>query len=794
MFKYFLKIALRNFYRNKLYTLINVSGLALGLTVSFIIFSWVLSELNYDKFNKDHERIGRLVIMDEKGNGRASVSPAVKPLLLDRIPEVENSVRIFKSGFSGEKTKVVYQDKVFTNDEIMYADSDFFEIFSFPFRSGNGGAALVKSNSAVITEKTARKYFGDDDPVGKILQISDNVLLEVTAVLKNLPPSHIYFDILVSMKSHPWGDDLSGCGLGSCWVFNTYMKLHPNVPAEIIIGKINSILPDVLDPQQARDYQDIFKIQRLTDIHLKSSLDMELGANNDIKYVYLFSTISILVLLMAGINYINLATACSFERFKEVGVRKVLGAFKSQLMIQYLGESVLITLGSLFISVILIELIQPALSVNNNFMFSGIYGNIPLLLALAGIAVIYGMIAGYFPSMVLSSFNPLAILKAGTGITDSKGGLRKALVVIQFSISIILLICTGIIYQQLHYMKNIKLGYTKDHVLILNTGYSDILENYENFKNDLLMDSRIIAATMVSQLPIDILTGEYIDIHENKYSVFYLSIDPDFFKTMNVRVISGSANIEDLKPENYQNRYVINEQAMNEIGWEAEEALGQELSIRHGNMKPGPVIGIVEDFNFQSMHHSRGPLVFEFVPGDYKYMLLRINPGNIDETLKFIGSRWKDISGGIPFEFSFLDQEYDRLYKSETRAGNLFFVFAMISILIAMMGLFGLASFAAFKRTREIGIRKVFGASTLGILRLLSGDFAFLVLISFLISLPISYLLMNLWLSEFAYKVEINPIIIILAGLSVLILALLTVGYHSIRASNSDPVKTLRYE
>ncbi len=340
------------------------------------------------------------------------------------------------------------------------------------------------------------------------------------------------------------------------------------------------------------------------------------------------------------------------------------------------------------------------------------------------------------------------------------------------------------------------MGYDKDHVIILHIGYPELLKNYTLLKNELLKNPGIIAVSAASQLPVDIITSEGIDVRDDKYKywAYYNSIDPDFFRTMDIKILSGKENIENLIPENYANKYVVNESALKEIGWTDQNALGQQIIIRHGNMKPGPVIGVVKDFNFQSLHYPVNPLVFEFIPKNYEYLLVRINPVETAATLGFIGHQWEKFSGGIPFDYHFLDNDYDQLYKSETRTGKLFTVFSFISTIIALLGLFGLASYAALKRTREIGIRKVFGATSLNILKLLSGDFARLVIIAFILSVPVSWYMMNKWLEEFAYRISISPLLMVLAGVVVITLALVTVGYHSLRAANTDPVKTLRYE
>jgi putative ABC transport system permease protein len=393
-------------------------------------------------------------------------------------------------------------------------------------------------------------------------------------------------------------------------------------------------------------------------------------------------------------------------------------------------------------------------------------------------------------------------LKSNQKITDKTGGLRKALVIFQFSISLLIIIGTAVIYQQLAYLQNKKLGYNKDHVVVIHVGYRGVQSL--NYKNALLSDSRIIDATGVTTLPSNILYEEYIDVptindeqptymSDNKHRVNYMSVDNDFFRTMDIRLIRGQEIIENLPANQYPNKYVLNQSALKEIGWDEDEALNQQIIIRHGNSKPGPVIGIVEDFHFKSLHYSISPLVLEFRP-DPRYLLVRIDGENITESIEFLEAKWIEFEKEIPFEYSFLDQEYNMLYKAEMRTGKLLFVFAAASILIAMLGLFGLTSYSAVKRTKEIGIRKVFGATTANIISLLTREFTRTIIISILISVPWAIILVNKWLQEFTYKIEINVLLIVFAAFLVLILALFTVGYHSIRAANTNPVKALRYE
>lgn len=791
MLKYFFKLAYRNFVRNKLYTLINTLGLTIGLVLSFAILSWIIFELNYDKFHKDFDRIYRLVIEDE-GSSSASISPAAKTAILDKIPEIESSVRIFNGDQFG-KISVESNHQTYTDERIFFVDPNFFEIFSFPLIQGDPEHVLQKPNAALITKGIARKYFGDEDPMGKTLKLGDILQVEITGILENVPvQSHFHFDMLVSMKSHPWGGSIENISIGSSWMFHTYFKLYPGSSVEAVRKKCNRIGSDLV-AEISPAYHVNIVIQPITDIHLRSDFEGELEPNHDIRYIYLFGTIALLVIIIAAINYINLTTAYSFSRVKEVGLKKVMGARKYQLFFHHLGESLIISFFALFISLLFIELLQPVLTDLTGYEYGSVIRNSHLVVLLFGITFLTGLLSGMVPSWIMSSISLNKILKSGTFITDKKGWGRRILVIFQLSISLLLMMATVVIFQQLRYMQNKKLGYDKSHVMIVYTGYRGF--QHANFKNAILLESGILRATNISSLPSNIESNEYIDTPDGKqHWIYYLSIDKDFFKTLDVTLITDKERIENLSPEDYPNKYVINETALKEIGWEPDEAIGQEIRIRHGNMEPGPVIGVIEDFHFQSLHFPVYPLVLEFVPENYHYLLVKIQSDHMQETIRNIQAHWKRVADNIPFEFSFLDQEYDKLYQSEMRIGKLFIVFALFSSIIAMMGIFGLASYIALKRTKEIGIRKVFGATTFNIMELLTGDFTRLVMMAFVISVPLAWFLLQIWLQEFAYRVAINPVIFLLAGLLVLLMTLVTVGYHSVRAAHSDPVKTLRYE
>jgi putative ABC transport system permease protein len=795
MLKNYVKIAFRNLYLNKAQTLIKTLGLALALTVSIAIFTWIKHELSYDNFHNDADRIYRLVLED----GSVASPPGFKKMF-DQIPGIEYSVRLFKSDFLGEKQKVSYQNKVFRNDRIYYADDDFFNVFSFPLVQGDPATVLNKTNSAIITETTAHKYFGNEDPVGKILVLSDEKELEVTGVLKDIPSnSHFHFDILIPLKEHSWWKNIDRINLGSMWVFPTYVKFAKQ-------ANISNITEKIYKEMETFQFKpDIIGFQPLKDIHLHSAYQMELEANGDISYIYLFSIVGLLIIVMSSINYINLTTALSIKRIKEIGVRKSIGATKLQLILQLMGESIIISVVSFMLSLVLLELFSSLLVsfVGINF-FSGSFTDSTILISAFIFTLLIGALTGLFPAIVLAKQNIINSLKSVTHSAGRKSKSRGALIVFQFCISVALIISSLVIYQQMQYIQNKKLGYDKDHVIVLNLGRDRIVNKIDVLKKSIAENSAVTGVTACSQLPTDIKTAEGFNVPDGtRYEAYYMAVDKDFFKTMGINILKGDQRIKTLvpesnyDPENFNNRFVVNKRLLNKIDITPEQTDDYSILVRHGNMIPGQIIGVVDDFHFRSLHEPIRPLVFEFTPVDQwrnTYLLVKLSSQNIPATINYIKDKWEDVAQGLPFEYYFLDEQYNSLYTTETQTGELFAVFTSVSIFIIILGLLGLIAYVANQKTKEIGIRKVLGASISNVLLLLTRDFIKWILIANIIAWPIAYYLMNKWLEDFAYRIEVNLLIFVLAGAITLLIALTTVSFQAIKAATANPVKSLKYE
>jgi putative ABC transport system permease protein len=690
---------------------------------------------------------------------------------------------------------VAHEDRVLTNLRFYYGDSTVMGLFGFTVLAGDREHALARPNTVVLTESTAVKLFGDADPIGSVLRIDSGRDMEVTAVIEDLPAhAHFHFDLIASMVSHPW---IKGAeeSLWSGVVFHTYLKLRKGHDPRELEAKIRVALDNFPDDPNHHGREVNLRLQPLRSIHLSSNMKFELEPNGNALYVYLFITIAFLVLAVAMMNYINLATARYTRRFKEVGVRKVLGAARGQLVSQFLVESSLVIFIAFVGAMVVAETVRPMLrALSGNQLFESSFLQVNLLVMAAAIAFLIGLITALLPAVTLSGFRPVFLFRPSSG--ELRGpGLRKALLVTQFVISLVLTFCTAITWRQLDFLQEAALGYSKDHVIVLDVTLPGVKENVRTIKEAYVLLPGVMGATASSQLPTDIQTGENIDASPSRsLGVYCLSADADFFLVMGISLAQSDDRLATLQPNDSINRFVLNRQAAEALGWTPDKAVGQRISIRHGNQIPGPVLAVAEDFHFQSLHNPVGPLVIEFNPQSYQYLLVRVQPDHLSETLEEMGKVWSRLAGGAPFDYQFLDEQYEHLYWSEQRSGKLFVAFAGVAMFVSLLGLFGLASFTLERRTKEIGVRKILGADDWRVAALVSKDFFILLVVAFGLALPLGYVFEEEWLSQFAYRADMGIGLFLACGLLNFVLAAAALLHHTIKISRTNPVDSLRWE
>jgi putative ABC transport system permease protein len=797
MLKNYLKIALRNLLRQKSYSAINIAGLAIGISCFILILLFIFDEMSYDKFHSKANRIYRLIEkIDNEGQGEESSScplPVMQAVLTEYPIYVEEAVRVFN--FQQPTFSLQIDDRKFNERKIFFVDSTFFKIFDYKFVEGDKEQALNGPNSIILTKQMADKYFGKGNALGKTLIWEGNFNLQVTGIIEEVPAqSHLHFDALISFSTIRV---FTGPGFGTNWIWNpawTYILLREGIKPE----NIEKEFPEFIE----KYYPDNIKaqvthyLQPLLDIHLKSKLDYEIEPNNDLTTVYIFGIVGILILLIACINFMNLATARSAKRSREVGMRKVLGAERKQLIWQFIGESILITFISVIVSLLLIELILPLFNslAAKEIEFS-LISNPLMILILLVVGLVVGIVSGTYPAFFLSSTVPIKTLKSKIDPRSKSIVLRKILVVMQFGISICLIIGTIIVYEQLSFLRSASLGFDQSEVLIIPTRPA-MLQQIQAFKDELIRNKNISSVTVMNEI-----LGEHHNTHEFNYEGMPpeewtwfpgLIVDEDFVKTFDLKIISGrNFSKEFLRDDSLS--VIINETMVQQLGWTAENAVGKKFNSLTGEER---VIGVVKDFNYVSLQKPIGPYVLDLAsfPFFKKFIAVKTAGFNIQSTIDYIEEKWMQIAPAFPFEFSFLDENLDKLYKAQDNLFKLIGYFSILAIFIACLGMFALASFTAEQRTKEIGIRKVLGASSSGIIVLLSKEFLKLVLISNLVAWPLSYFLMNRWLDDFAYKIGITFWSFIAATFAGLLIAFLTVSFQAFKASHTNPVNALKYE
>ena len=809
MIRNYIKTAYRTLVKNKGFTVLNILGLSLGLASCLLIIFYVVDELSYDRYNTKADRIYRVNEDLKLGENNVLYAVCMPPLaqtLKAEFPYIENTVRLKNAGSRHVK-------KGTTNileDHITYADPSLFAVFTLPMVSGSPATALAEPNSVVLTETTAKKYFNNINVVGQTLTFDDNNFYKVTGVIKDIPrQSHFNSDFFISMSTLP--DSRSTEWLRSD--YNTYV-LFKNAADH---KKLEAALPAFLNKYSGAQMQaqlnmsmaafeksgSFFRLNLtpLTDIHLKSNRSGELGPNSTIQYVYIFSAIALFILLIACFNFMNLSTARSSNRAREVGVRKVLGSSRKYLVFQFLTESILVTLAATMIAFFAAMALLPAF---NQLAGKDIAVNSQtlawLIPALLFIVLVVGALAGSYPAFFLSAFQPIDVLKGKLSAGFKGGGLRSFLVVLQFSISIFLIIGTLVIYNQLNYIQNRDLGYNRNQVLIVQNSFE--LNNQANvFKQEVKQLPGVVNATMTGFLPTSNQKNTAIFFKDaafdQKKALFPQTweIDEDYIKTLGMKMAAGRSFSSQMLTDS--SGIIINEAAAKFLG--LKDPLNKPLYRSNGgkqdisNSKEYHIVGVVKDFNFSSLRDVISPVVL-VLAHNTGALSVRVDTKNLPALLSQIKDKWKELSPNVQMNYSFMDQDFDATYRAEQRVGTIFIVFTSLAIIIACLGLFGLAAYAAEQRTKEIGIRKILGASVSAIAGMLSFDFIKLVFIAILISLPVGWFLMNKWLQDFAYRENIQWWVLALAGFTAIFIALITIGFQSIKAALSNPVNSLRSE
>ncbi len=806
MFKNYLKTAIRNLLRYKGFTLINLLGLTIGITGCLVIALFVWDEQQFDKGLPGAANIYRIYNEQKGPNGStfmAPTQPAFATFLQQQYPEVDTTTRVLMSGtkFLVETgTKNGYEDKG------LFVDGSFFHVFNLPFRSGDPTTALSAPKAVVISEEMAGRYFGQADPVGKPLYI-DKDTFEVRGVMAALPEHfHLRFNYLMSMSSTgipkermmSWG-----------WnQFYTYVKLKPGANELQLQDKFQAYVKKEIYPTLGNSGNTFLPyFQKLQNIHLQSSdfvYDNALRGNES--YVKGLTVIALFVLAIACFNFINLATARSFRRAKEIGVRKVVGAGKRQLVLQFVGETILLSLLAMILAIVATMLLLPALNAftEKDISFNPIANPLLALVVLAA-GILIGVIAGIYPAFVLTSFQPIKVLKS---MKPTGGGhigwLRQSLVVLQFSLSALLIVCALIVYKQVRYLNSKELGFDKEQVVYFQIR-GDVGQNLETFKSELKRSPDVRSVTSGYGLPGDQFAGETVKIPgpggEKEQATSLFIGDHDYVKTLGLKLIAGRDFSREMATD-VREGFIINETAVKEFGFGTpDKALGQRINWGEWQpadttdpVKRGKVIGVVQDFHYKSLHEKVTAAVIQLYPTENFKVAVKIRGTNVSNTLAFIQATWNKFSPGYPIDYKFMDETYATMYKAEEKLASLIWIFTIMAIVVGCMGLFGLAAFSAEQRTKEIGIRKVLGANVLNIVGLLSKNFVLLVVLSSLIAFPIAWYAMNNWLEDFSYRVNIGWWVFAIAGLAALLVALLTVSFQAIKAAVANPVKSLRTE
>ncbi len=804
MLKNYLKITARNLTKNKLFSIVNILGLTIGITCFILIGLFVLDELTYDSFNTNSDRIFRLNSHYKIGNNEFNLANSPMPLadaLVSEYPEIEKTARLLR-----ENSTYVKKDNDYIKEErFFYADSSLFDIFTINFISGNPRTALTQPKSLIITANTAEKYFSSENPVGKRITLANGMEFLITGVVKPVPEnSHFEFDFIASLNSLPGNGKVNWFGQ----FVHTYVMTNKGVTAKELNKKIYSVAEKHLGPiiksafgvsykeflNSGNDFS--FTFVPLKGIHLYSKVFNELKEAGSINTVYLFSTIAFFILIIASINFINLATARSAKRANEIGVRKVLGSNKMQLVKQFLSESILLCLIAVIISVMLVELLLPYFNgLTDKDLSLNLSGNAFVIPGLILFTLILGTAAGFYPSILLASFKPALVLKSKAAAKSKKGALRKALVIFQFATSVVLFVGTLVIYNQMQYIKNKNLGFNKDQVLVINN-INDLGTKQFTFADAVKENVNVMDASLSFGLPGHDLTANIFKKkgENNPYTLVTLPVDYNYLNTYQLKLADGRYFSKNISSDT--SAIILNEAAVKKLNF--KNPLNSELLTsleNENNAVPLKIIGVVKDFHLQTFKDEIRPaaLILLNTP-EADFLSVKISSNDMQNTIKYLSAKWKEFGQIKPMEYSFFDDNFNELYKSEIQSEKVFTIFALLAVVIACLGLLGLTAFTAEQRKKEIGIRKVLGATVANIVAMLSKEYLLLIAAANLIAWPVSYYIMNMWLEDFAYKTDISLGVFLVSGLLVLVIALITVSFQAINAAVSNPVNSIRYE
>lgn len=791
MIRNYFKTAWRNLLRYKLFSGLNIFGLATGMACSILIFLWVLDELSFDNFNSNADRIFRLTAKVSDVNA-AVVPPALAQAIKTQVPAIKNATRL-----AAAQEMITVGTKKFDEKKMFYADSSFLQMFNYPLLQGNVSTVLSSPNSVVITEATAIKYFGtSDNIIGKTIYIDNDIKgtnLTVSGVLKNIPSnSHLKFDILLPIELYDRTNSPS-----SAWTnFDVYVYFQLKDDVKPTPSRLNNIQQQAngILKKNNKEVPASLAIQPLTDIHLHSNYMLDVAEQGNSSYVKTFALVALFIIIIACINFMNLATAVSGQRAKEVGLRKTVGALRRQLIAQFISESLLLSFISLLVAMLIVYTMLPLFNQLANKSISFNPFDVKILFGLLSIVVITGLVSGSYPAFFLSSFNPVKALK-GTKLLSHKSFLRNGLVVFQFSIAVVLIVSTLVIYSQLQYIQNRNIGFNKENLLYMRMPeVGDLKNNKDAMQATLAQYPDITNYTFTDELPTNLTSGSQLTwrgMNPGTQVIAYrLRVDENFSSTFDMQMAAGRFFSKDFGSD--ASGYVVNETALKVMKLDLRDAIGKMISISLED-KEAPIIGVVKDFNFKPLQQPIEPLVMKsnFSGG---YVVMRTTPANIKKVINTLQATFHNVYGDYPFSYGFVNEDLSKLYVTEQRMGSLFNVFSVLSIVISSLGLFGLAAFATQRRIKEIGVRKVLGAGEAGIVALLSKDFIQLVLVSLIIAFPVAWYTMNKWLEGFAYRINISWWVFAIAGITAILIAFITVSFQAIKAAVANPVKSLRTE